>query len=107
MKKLNGFVRQRETFEGSMAEEYIVYDSFYYSNEYIKKINHTLGIVIWNDEHDEDKREGEVLEANGKICMIKSKSIIFQYSNFHIVNIHNKFQNLYLVTYVLNVVSFP
>ena len=36
MKKLKGFVRQREKLEGSVAEGYISYDSFYYASEYIK-----------------------------------------------------------------------
>ena len=33
MKKLKGFVRQREKSKGSMVEGYIVYESFYYDNE--------------------------------------------------------------------------
>ena len=36
MKKLKGFVRQREKIKGSMAEGYKSYESFYYSSEYIK-----------------------------------------------------------------------
>ena len=47
-----------------MAKGYTVYELFYYASEYIKKINHTPGIVIWDDEHDEGKREGEVIETN-------------------------------------------
>jgi hypothetical protein len=77
MKKLKGFVRQREKPEGSMAEGYIVYESFYYASEYIKKIDDTTGEVIWDDHQDEDKREGELLQTNGKRCLIKSKSLIF------------------------------
>ena len=46
MKRLKGFVLQREKPKGSMAEEYIVYDSFYYASEHIKQINRTLSIVI-------------------------------------------------------------
>ena len=49
-----------------MAEGYISYDSFYYDNEYIKQINNRSGVVIWDDERDEDKREGEMLQTNGK-----------------------------------------
>ena len=33
MKKLKGFVRQREKLEGSMADGYISYESFYYASE--------------------------------------------------------------------------
>ena len=33
MKKLKGFVRQREKPEGYMAEGYISYESFYYASE--------------------------------------------------------------------------
>ena len=66
MKKLKGFVRQREKPKGYMEEAYIVYESFYYASEYIKKINHTPSVVIWDDECDEDKREGELLEIKGK-----------------------------------------
>ena len=39
----------------------------------------TTNQVIWDDERDEDKREGELLQTNGKKCLIKSKRlIIFQ-----------------------------
>ena len=65
--------------EGSMEEGYISYESFYYANEYIKYIDKRLGAVIWDDERDEDKREGELLQTNGKRCLIKSKRLmIFQ-----------------------------
>ena len=66
MKKLKGFVRQREKPNGSMAEGYILYESFYYASEYIKQIDNILGAVIWDDERDEDKRKGELLQTNGK-----------------------------------------
>ena len=75
MKKLKGFVRQREKLEGSVAEGYISYESFYYASDYIQQINNTPGAVIW----DEDKREGYLLQMNGKRCLIMSKKlIIFQ-----------------------------
>ena len=54
---------------------------------------HTLGVVICDDEHNEENREREVLETNGKIHMAKSKSLIFRSLNFHIVTIHNKLRN--------------
>ena len=73
MKKLKGFVRQREKPEGSMAEGYISYESFYYVSEYIKKIDDTPGVVVWDDQWDEDKREGKLLQTNGKRHLIKSK----------------------------------
>ena len=60
-----------------MVEGFIAYDSFYYTSEYIKQIDDTPGTVIWDDECDEEKREGKVLETNGKIRMLKSKSLIF------------------------------
>ena len=69
-----------------MKEGYIVYESFYYASKYIKQINDTLGVVIWDDERDEDKREGELLEMKGKRCLIRSKPLIFQSSHFHITN---------------------
>jgi hypothetical protein len=71
MKKLKGFVRQREKTEGSMEEKYISYESFYYASEYIKHIDNTPGVVIWEDERDEDKREGELLQTNGKKALEK------------------------------------
>ena len=46
MKKLKGFFQQREKLEGSMAEGHIVYESFYYANEYIKQIDDTPGEVV-------------------------------------------------------------
>ena len=62
-----------------MAEGYTSYESFYYSSEDIKKINNKPGAVIWDDERDEDKREGELLKMNGKRSLIKSKPlVIFQ-----------------------------
>jgi hypothetical protein len=77
MKKLKGFVRQREKLEGSMVEGYIVYESFYYASEYIKKNDDTPGAVVWDDQQDKEKREGELLQTNGKRHMIKSKSLRF------------------------------
>ena len=73
MKKLKFFVRQREKPEGSMEEGYILYEPFYYANEYINQIENTPSVVIWDDEREEDKREREILQKNGKICLIKSK----------------------------------
>ena len=62
-----------------MAEGYILYESLYYASEYIKKIDNRPGAVIWDDEMDEGKREGELLQMSGKKCLIKSKRlIIFQ-----------------------------
>ena len=79
MKKLKGFVRKRSKTEGSMVEGYISYDTFYYANEYIKQIEKKPSAVIWDDERDEDKREGDLLKMSGKKCLIKSKRhIIFQ-----------------------------
>ena len=59
-----------------MAEGYISYESFYYASEYIKHINNTPGVVIWDNERDEEKREGELLQMNGKRHFIKSKWLI-------------------------------
>ena len=60
-----------------MAEGYIIHDSFYYANEYIKQINDTPGTLIYDDECVEDKREGELLETKGKRRLIRIKSHIF------------------------------
>jgi hypothetical protein len=76
MKKLKGFVRQREKPEGLMEKGYIVYESFYYAKEHIKKIDDTTCAFIWDYHQDEDKREGELLQMNGKGNLI-SKSLIF------------------------------
>lgn len=66
-----------EKLVGSTVEGFIVYDSFYYASEYIKKIYDTPGAIVWEEELDEDKSEGELLQTNGKCHMIKSKLIIF------------------------------
>ena len=58
MKKLKGFVRQREKPKGSMAEGYISYESFYYTNYYIKHINNRPSAVIWDDERMKTKGKG-------------------------------------------------
>ena len=50
IKKLKGLVRQMDNIEGSMGEGYISYESFYYASEYIKQIENTPGVVIWDDE---------------------------------------------------------
>ena len=63
--------------------------------------------MIWDDESDEDKREGDLLEMKGKRRTIRSKSLIFQYSHLNTITIHKKLQNLYFIPYVLNVVLFP
>ena len=60
-----------------MAEGYIVYKSFYYTSEYIKQIDDTPGVVVLEEELDEDKREGELLQMNGKQCMIKGNMLTF------------------------------
>jgi len=75
-KKLNGFVQKSTKQEGYKANGYMVYESFYYANEYIRKIGNTIGVVVWDDQQDEDKRQGELLQTNGKRYMIKSKSLI-------------------------------
>ena len=49
-----------------MLERYIVYESFYYASEYIKQIYDTLGEVVWEDQLVEEKREGRILQTNGK-----------------------------------------
>ena len=62
-----------------MAEGYILYEYLYYASEYIKQIDNRKGAVIWDDQMDEDKREGELLQTSGKKHLIKSKQpIIFQ-----------------------------
>ena len=60
-----------------MAKGYIVYESFYYASEYIKQIDDKSGVVVREDQLDEDKREGVLLQTNGKRCMIKNKPLIF------------------------------
>ena len=54
-----------------MAEGYISYESFYYASEYIKQIENRPGVVIWDAKRDEDKREGELLQTNGKKALDK------------------------------------
>ena len=63
-----------------MVEGYISYEYFYYSSDYIKQIDNRPGALIWDDERDEDKREGELLQTNGKKSLIKSNRLII----FHI-----------------------
>ena len=66
-----------------MAEGYTSYEYLYYANEYIKQIDNKTSVVIWDDEMDEYKREGELHQMSGKKRLIKSKRlIIFQiYTN--------------------------
>jgi hypothetical protein len=60
-----------------MQDRYIVYKLFYYASEYIKQIDDTEGVVVWDEHQDEDKMEGEILQTNKKMHLITSKSIIF------------------------------
>ena len=60
-----------------MEEVYVVHGSFYYASEYIKKIDDTPRKMAWEEELNEDKRQGELLQTNGKRCMIKGKPLIF------------------------------
>ena len=76
MKKLKGFVRKREKPEGSIEEEYISYEYFYYASEYIKQMDNRPDAVIWDGDRDEEKREGELLQMSGKKRLIKSKRLI-------------------------------
>ena len=62
--------------KGFMVQGHIVYKSLYYANEYIKKIHDTPEAVVWEDQLDEDKRKGELLQMNGKRHMIKTKLLI-------------------------------
>jgi hypothetical protein len=50
MKKLKGFVRQRAKPKGSMMKGYILYELFYYSSEYNKQIDYTLGEMVWDEQ---------------------------------------------------------
>ena len=63
--------------EGYTVEGYFLDDSLYYASEYIKKINDTQGVVVWEEELDEDKREGVLLQTNGKRCMVKVCNLSF------------------------------
>ena len=56
-----GVSLKKGKLKGSVEESYIVYDLFYYASKYIKKINDTLGTMVWDDQMDEDNREGEIL----------------------------------------------
>ncbi len=76
MNKLKFFVRQRKKTEGSLEKGKLSYEYLYYASEYIKQINNTSGAEIWDDERDEDKREGEIHEMNGNRNMIKSKCML-------------------------------
>jgi hypothetical protein len=64
MKLLMGFLHQREKPKGYMAVGYIVYESFYCASKYIKKKYNTPSRVVWDDQWDEGKREGELLKTN-------------------------------------------
>ena len=54
-----------------MAEGYILYETFDYASEYIKHIDNTLGVVIWDVKRDEEKREGGIFQTNGKKVLHK------------------------------------
>jgi hypothetical protein len=60
-----------------MTKGYIIYKSFYYYSEYLKQIDDTLGEMVCDNQWYEDKREGELLQMNDKMCMIKRKSLNF------------------------------
>ena len=83
MKILKGFVRQSENPKGSTPKGYIVYESFYHTSEYIKQIDETPGEVVWDDQQDENKREGELLpneqnKAHDKELVIYILSVLYR-----------------------------
>ena len=86
-----------------MADGYISYEYLYYASDYIKQIDNRPGVVIWDDERDEDKRQGEMLQMNGKKHLIKSERIIiFQIYTEQIFMLN--FDIMYiLISYVLYV----
>jgi len=49
-----------------MEDGYIVYESFYYASEYINQIDDTPRVVVWDDQWNEDKREGDILKQMEK-----------------------------------------
>ena len=79
-----------------MVEGYIIFESFVYASEYIKQVDDISWVFFWDDHQDEDKREGELLQMNRKIHLIKSKSLIFcQFST-------NKLFTLKLIIYIFS-----
>ena len=82
-----------------MVEGFIAYDSFYYTSEHIKQFDDTPGGVVWDDQQEKDKREGELLQMNTKMCMIKSNSLIFCHFSIYIVLVYNGLDNIYLISY--------
>ena len=50
---------------------------FYYASELNKKIDDIAGAVVCDDHKDEEKKEGELLQTNGKRLLINSKSVVF------------------------------
>ena len=66
-----------EKSKWSTVKGYIIYETFYYALEYIKKINDTPSTVVWDDPHDKAKREWELLQNEWKKCMINRNSLIF------------------------------
>ena len=91
-----------EKVEGSMVEGYEVYKSIYYANEYIKKIDDTLGKVVLDDQLDEDKREEELLQMDQKRHIIKSKLLIFCQIIYT-----KKLFTLKLITYIWSHITCP
>jgi hypothetical protein len=49
-KKLKWFVQQREKLEGFIEKGYIIYESLYCVSEYIKQIENTLGVMVWDNK---------------------------------------------------------
>jgi len=70
MEILKGFSQQRKKPKGSMVEGYIQYEFLYYYIEYNKKIDDTIGGVVWDINWYEDKREGKLLQTMKK-CAYK------------------------------------
>jgi len=76
-----------------MVEEYIVYKSLCYVSEYNKKTENKVGEVVWDDQREEDKREGEILQMNEKNCM-HSYFVTFDRETIYI-----EVENIYLISY--------
>lgn len=94
LKTLKDFVRQRAQPEASMAEGWIVQDSFVYVSEYLATMDSSMP-RLWNDEED-PRIHSHVPSGRGK-TMNMDRSMRDAVNNFCILNadVMNKWVNMY------------
>lgn len=84
LKTLKDFVRQRARPEGSMAEGWLVQESFVYISEYLSRVDPSMP-RLWSNEEDA-RMESNVPQGKGRACIMK-QSMMNKVNAFCIISL--------------------